>query len=50
MGKSGNMKKQIVVARSSAEIEFRAVAQGICKGIVVKETLRGAACNNEISN
>ncbi|KAF7824343.1 Retrovirus-related Pol polyprotein from transposon RE2 [Senna tora] len=33
MGKLGDMeKKQLVVARSSAEAEFRALSQGICKG------------------
>lgn len=40
----GNMvtwrsKKQSVVARSSAEAEFRAMAQGICEGIWLKRML-----------
>ncbi|RDX85925.1 Copia protein, partial [Mucuna pruriens] len=29
-------KKQNVVARSSAEVEFRAMAQGICEGLWMK--------------
>ncbi|RVW90067.1 Retrovirus-related Pol polyprotein from transposon RE1 [Vitis vinifera] len=32
-------KKQSVVARSSAEVEFKALAQGICKGIWLKGLL-----------
>ncbi|RVX03687.1 Retrovirus-related Pol polyprotein from transposon RE2 [Vitis vinifera] len=32
-------KKQSVVARSSAEAEFRAVAQGMCKGLWLKKLL-----------
>jgi len=32
-------KKQSVVARSSAEAEFRAVAQGICEGLWLKKLL-----------
>ena len=32
-------KKQAVVARSSAEAEFRAMAHGICEGIWVKRVL-----------
>ncbi|XP_022853510.1 uncharacterized protein LOC111374981 [Olea europaea var. sylvestris] len=32
-------KKQNVVARSSAEAEFRAVAQGICEGLWIKKLL-----------
>ena len=32
MGKLGNIeKKQSIVARSSAEAEYRAIAQGICE-------------------
>ena len=33
-------KKQSVVARSSAEAEFRALAQGICKFLWIKKLLR----------
>ena len=33
-------KKQNVVARSSAEAEFRAVAQGICEGLWLKNSWR----------
>ena len=32
-------KKQSVVARSSAEAEYRALAQGICEGIWIKRVL-----------
>ncbi|RVW64174.1 Retrovirus-related Pol polyprotein from transposon RE1 [Vitis vinifera] len=32
-------KKQSVVARSSAEVEYRALAQGICEGIWIKRVL-----------
>ena len=32
-------KKQNVVARSSAEAEFRAVAQGICEGLWLRKLL-----------
>ncbi|XP_054817017.1 uncharacterized mitochondrial protein AtMg00810-like [Prosopis cineraria] len=32
-------KKQSVVARSSAEVEFRAIALGICEGIWLKQVL-----------
>lgn len=31
----GEIKKQNVVTGSSAEVEFRAVAQGICEGLLL---------------
>ena len=36
---SWRSKKQSVVARSSAEAEFRSMAQGICEGLWVKKVL-----------
>ncbi|KAL6327261.1 hypothetical protein AAG906_017818 [Vitis piasezkii] len=43
-------KKQSVVARSSAEAEYRALAQGICEGIWIKRVLSelGQTCSSPI--
>ena len=32
-------KKQNFIARSSAEVEFRAIAQGMCEGLWIKKLL-----------
>jgi len=39
-------KKQSVVARSSAEAEFRALAHGICEGIWIKRLLEAEICSD----
>ena len=41
-------KKQTVVARSSAEAEFRAVALGICEGIWIKRVLEELRMNFDL--
>ena len=40
-------KKQTVVSRSSAEVEFKAIAHGICEGIWLKRLLKELRIQDE---